>query len=71
MNKQPLSIFNWYIGLNNVKNPSIKAISLECIKLGYHKYTHKRNVNKLLKEAAYILKQPTIKGKPKIWTSNK
>jgi DNA invertase Pin-like site-specific DNA recombinase len=49
------TIFNWYInGLNNVKNPSIKAISLECIKLGYHKYTHsKRNVNKLLKEAAY------------------
>jgi hypothetical protein len=28
------TIFNWYInGLNNVKNPSIKAISLECIKL--------------------------------------
>jgi hypothetical protein len=27
------TIFNWYInGLNNVKNPSIKAISLECIK---------------------------------------
>jgi hypothetical protein len=48
------TIFNWYInGLNNVKNPSIKAISLECIKLGYHKYTHSKNVNKLLKEAAY------------------
>jgi hypothetical protein len=37
------TIFNWYInGLNNVKNPSIKAISLECIKLGYHKYTHSK-----------------------------
>jgi hypothetical protein len=43
--------------------------SLECIKLGYH--TIKRNVNKLLKEAAYTLKQPNKKGKPKIWTSNK
>lgn len=48
-------IFNWYInGLNNIKNPSIKTISLECIRLGYHHYTHsKRNVNKLLKEEAY------------------
>jgi hypothetical protein len=68
------TIFNWYInGLNNVKNPSIKAISLECIKLGYHKYTHsKRNVNKLLKEAAYTgFKTTNNKKKPKIWTSNK
>jgi hypothetical protein len=56
-----------------LKNPSIKAISLECIKLGYHKYTHsKRNVNKLLKEAAIlVLKQPTIKGKTQNLTSNK
>ncbi|HEY1192611.1 recombinase family protein [Flavobacterium sp.] len=48
-------IYNWYLnGLNNAKNPSIKAISMECVKLGYHKYTHsKRNVNKLLKEEAY------------------
>ncbi|WKL47930.1 recombinase family protein [Flavobacterium pectinovorum] len=49
------TIFNWYLnGLNNIKNPSIKAISIECIKRGYHPYTHsKRNVNKLLKEEAY------------------
>ncbi|UUW11335.1 recombinase family protein [Flavobacterium plurextorum] len=49
------TIFNWYLnGLNNVKNPSIKAISIECIKRGFHPYTHsKRNVNKLLKEEAY------------------
>lgn len=49
------TIFNWYLnGLNNVKNPSIKSISIECIKQGYHPYTHsKRNVNKLLKEQGY------------------
>lgn len=49
------TIFNWYLnGLNNIKNPSIRLISIECVKLGYHKYTHsKRNVNKLLKEQAY------------------
>lgn len=49
------TIYNWYLnGLNNKKNPSIKAISIECVKLGYHPYTHsKRNVNKLLKEQGY------------------
>lgn len=49
------TIFNWYLnGLDNVKNPSVKAISIECIKRGYHPYTHsKRNVNKLLKEEGY------------------
>jgi DNA invertase Pin-like site-specific DNA recombinase/ribosomal protein L34E len=49
------TIFNWYInGLDNIKNPSVKTISLECIKRGYHQYTHsKRNVNKLLKEEGY------------------
>jgi DNA invertase Pin-like site-specific DNA recombinase len=49
------TIFNWYLnGLNNLKNPSIKLISLECVKFGYHPYTHsKRNVNKLLKEQGY------------------
>lgn len=49
------TIFNWYIkGLNNIKNPSIKALSIECVKRGFHKYTHsKRNVNKLLKEEGY------------------
>lgn len=48
-------IYNWYLnGLNNLKNPSIKAISMECIKKGFPKYTHsKRNVNKLLKEQGY------------------
>lgn len=53
-------IFNWYLnGLktnNNpiIKNPSIKTISIECVKRGYHPYTHsKRNVNKLLKEEGY------------------
>jgi hypothetical protein len=44
MNKQPLleQYLTGINGLNNVKNPSIKAISLECIKLGYHKYTHSK-----------------------------
>lgn len=55
------TIFNWYInGLHNVKNPSIKVISLECVKLGYHPYTHsKRNVNKLLKEQGYTGQKTT------------
>jgi site-specific DNA recombinase len=51
------NIFNWYLyGIEAVhKNPSIKRISIHCIKEGYPKYTHsKRNVNKLLKEEAYI-----------------
>ncbi|RXR17361.1 hypothetical protein EQG63_11270 [Flavobacterium amnicola] len=49
------TIYNWYLnGLNNKKNPSIKAISIECVKQGFHPYTHsKRNVNKLLKEQGY------------------
>ncbi|MBW1656640.1 recombinase family protein [Flavobacterium quisquiliarum] len=55
------TIFNWYLnGLENVKNPSIKTISLECIKRGFHSYTHsKRNVNKLLKEQAYTGEKTT------------
>jgi DNA invertase Pin-like site-specific DNA recombinase len=50
------TIFNWYLnGLDSTyRNPSIKRITLQCIKLGLHKYTHsKRNVNKLLKEEGY------------------
>ncbi|KIO50939.1 recombinase family protein [Flavobacterium hibernum] len=49
------TVFNWYInGLDEVKSPSVKRISIECIKRGFHPYTHsKRNLNKLLKEEAY------------------
>lgn len=50
------TIFNWYInGIDkSEKNVSIKRISIECVKRGFHKYTHsKRNVNKLLKEEGY------------------
>lgn len=50
------TIYNWYLnGIENkVKNPSIKNITLECIKRGFPTYTHsKRNVNKLLKEQGY------------------
>ncbi len=60
------NIFSWYLnGLNNQKSPSVKAISLHCVKLGYHPYTHsKRNVNKLLKEQAYTgLKTTNNKAK--------
>lgn len=77
------TIFNWYInGLHNVKNPSIKVISLECVKLGYHHYTHsKRNVNKLLKEQGYTGNKTTnnkrknpkfgiVTGEPEYLTSN-
>ncbi|MCX6204480.1 MAG: recombinase family protein [Bacteroidetes bacterium] len=50
-------IFNWYINGFDIhnKNVSIKDIVLHCIKSGFPKYTHsKRNVNKLLKEEAYL-----------------
>jgi len=51
------TIFNWYINgfdINN-KKVSIKKIVMECIKRGFPEYTHsKRNVNKLLKEEAYL-----------------
>jgi len=60
------TIFNWYLnGLDNIKNPSIRAISIECVKRGFHPYTHsKRNVNKLLKEEAYTgFKQTNNKWK--------
>lgn len=51
-----ITIFNWYLnGISNeIKNPSIKKITMECIKNSFPSYTHsKRNVNKLLKEEAY------------------
>lgn len=55
------TIFNWYLnGLENIKNPSIKTIALECIKRGFHPYTHsKRNVNKMLKEQGYTGEKTT------------
>lgn len=48
-------IFNWYLnGFENKENPSIRDISLKCLKENFPKYTHsKRNVNKLLKEDGY------------------
>jgi DNA invertase Pin-like site-specific DNA recombinase len=56
------TIFNWY--LNGIdlyeKKVSIKRITLECIKLGFPKYTHsKRNINKLLKEEGYTGRKVT------------
>jgi len=53
--KTVVDIFNWYLyGFRGNPSPSIKAITLYCIKIGKPKYTHsKRNVNKLLKEEAY------------------
>jgi len=50
-------IFHWYAyGIDiSCPNPSIKDIVLHCIKKGFSNYTHiKRNVNKLLKEEAYL-----------------
>ena len=50
-------IFHWYAyGIDvTCPNPSIKDIVLHCIKKGFSNYTHiKRNVNKLLKEEAYL-----------------
>jgi DNA invertase Pin-like site-specific DNA recombinase len=56
------TIFNWYNnGINgDIKNTSIKKITLECIKRGFPKYTHsKRNINKLLKEEGYVGEKTT------------
>ena len=50
-------IYFWYAhGIDSyTPNPSIKQIALHCIKKGFSNYTHiKRNVNKLLKEEAYL-----------------
>jgi DNA invertase Pin-like site-specific DNA recombinase/predicted HTH domain antitoxin len=52
-----IQVFSWYAyGINDInKNPSIKDIAIHCIKNGLSKYLHiKRNVNKLLKEEAYL-----------------
>lgn len=48
-------IFNWYLnGYENKESPSIRDISLKCLKENFPSYTHsKRNVNKLLKEQGY------------------
>jgi DNA invertase Pin-like site-specific DNA recombinase len=48
-------IFNWYLnGYENKESPSIRDISLKCLKENFPIYTHsKRNVNKLLKEEGY------------------
>jgi DNA invertase Pin-like site-specific DNA recombinase len=48
-------IFNWYLnGYENKESPSIRDISLKCLKENFPSYTHsKRNINKLLKEKGY------------------
>lgn len=48
-------IFNWYLnGYENNESPSIRDISIKCLKENFPRYTHsKRNVNKLLKEEGY------------------
>ena len=55
-------LFNWYLnGFNTFEqNPSIKQLCLMSIAEGFPSYTHsKRNLNKLLKEAAYTGKKVT------------
>lgn len=55
--KEILQVFSWYAhGINGInKSPSIKDIAVHCIKNEMSKYLHlKRNVNKLLKEEAYL-----------------
>lgn len=55
-------IYQWYLnGVNaSDKFPSIRTITLHCIKLDYPIYTHsKRNVNKLLKEEGYTGEKTT------------
>lgn len=49
--KQIISIYNYYLN----EEINTKNLTLICIRLGYHKYTHsQRNIKKLLKESAYL-----------------
>lgn len=60
-------VFNWYAyGINNdLSITSTSTIALECIGLGYPQYlTKKRNIQKMLKEEAY-LGQKITKNKSK------
>ncbi len=55
--EQIKTIFNWYVnGIDgDVSKSSLKYLTLESIKRGFDKYLHsKRNVNKCLKEKAYL-----------------
>jgi hypothetical protein len=60
------TIFNWYIKTDWITSKPInKNNKFECIKLGYHPYTHsKRNVKQATEEQGYmVLKQQQQKRK--------
>ncbi len=70
--KQIEQVYRWYAyGINNdLSITSLKRLRLECIQAGFDKYFHsQRNLNKCLKEKAYIGKKVThnkIKN-PQYW----
>jgi hypothetical protein len=72
LQKQIVQVYKWYAyGINNdLSITSLKRLRLECIQAGYDKYFHsQRNLNKCLKEKAYIGKKEThnkIKN-PQYW----
>lgn len=62
LQKQIKQVYEWYAyGINNdLSITSLKRLRLECIQAGYDKYLHsQRNLNKCLKEKAYIGKKET------------
>lgn len=70
--KQINQVFEWYAyGINNdLSVTSLRTIRLECIQAGFDKYLHsQRNLNKCLKEQAYIGKKITHNKKknPQYW----
>ena len=72
LQKQIKQVYEWYAyGINNdLSITSLKRLRLECIQAGFDKYFHsQRNLNKCLKESAYIGKKEThnkIKN-PQYW----
>ena len=72
LQKQIKQVYEWYAyGINNdLSITSLKRLRLECIQAGFDKYLHsQRNLNKCLKEKAYIGKKEThnkIKN-PQYW----
>lgn len=72
LQKQIRQVFEWYAyGINkDLSITSLKRLRIECIQAGFDKYFHsQRNLNKCLKEKAYIGKKVTHNKKknPQYW----
>jgi DNA invertase Pin-like site-specific DNA recombinase len=70
--EQIVKVYQWYAyGINNdLSITSLKRLRLECVQAGFDKYLHsQRNLNKCLKEQAYIGKKEThnMMKNPEYW----